>query len=90
MGEREGGDVAEITALLDLPGWPSGMRLIVRRERAHPGAQLSLFEETDGWRYPVEATNTPVGQLAFLEARHRAPCHPSTTNLSSTPRHRFR
>ena len=69
---REGGDVAEITDLLDLSGWPDGMRLIVRRERPHPGAQLSLFEETDGWRYQVVATNTGAGQLAFLEARHRA------------------
>ena len=48
------------------------MRLIVRRERPHPGAQLSLFEESDGWRYQVIATNTTTGQLAFLEARHRA------------------
>ena len=69
---REGGDVAEITNLMDLTGWPAGMRLIVRRERPHPGAQLSLFEEADGWRYQVVATNTAVGQLAFLEARHRA------------------
>ena len=69
---REGGDVAEITALLNLSGWPAGMRLIIRRERPHPGAQLSLFEEADGYRYQVVATNTAVGQLAFLEARHRA------------------
>ena len=48
------------------------MRVIVRRERPHPGAQLSLFEEADGWRYQAVATNTRVGQLAFLEARHRA------------------
>src|SRR5680860_355693 len=48
------------------------MRIIVRRERPHPGAQLSLFEERDGWRYQAIATNTPTGQLAFLEARHRA------------------
>jgi hypothetical protein len=44
----------------------------VRRERPHPGAQLSLFEERDGWRYQAFATNTSTGQLAFLEARHRA------------------
>jgi hypothetical protein len=69
---REGGDVAEITALMYLSSWPVGMRLIVRRERPHPGAQLSLIEETDGYRYQVVATNTPAGQLAFLEARHRA------------------
>jgi len=48
------------------------MRVIIRRERPHPGAQLSLFEEADGWRYQAVATNTRVGQLAFLEARHRA------------------
>jgi len=69
---RQGGDVAEITEMMDLSGWPAGMRLIVRRERPHPGAQLSLFEEADGYRYQVVATNTGVGQLAFLEARHRA------------------
>ena len=71
-GVREGGDVAELTGLLDLTGWPEGMRIIVRRERPHPGAQLSLFEERDGWRYQAIATNTTTGQLAFLEARHRA------------------
>ena len=69
---REGADVAEATGLLDLRRWPTGMRVIVRRERPHPGAQLSLLEEADGWRYQAFATNTRVGQLAFLEARHRA------------------
>lgn len=48
------------------------MRVIVRRERPHPGAQLSLFEENDGWRYQAFATNTTAGALQFLEARHRA------------------
>jgi hypothetical protein len=52
--------------------WPAGMRVIVRRERPHPGAQLDAFEERDGWRYQAIATNTRVGQLAFLEGRHRA------------------
>ncbi len=71
-GVRAGGDVAELTGLLDLSTWPTGMRVIVRRERPHPGAQLSLFEQTDGWRYQAFVTNTTTGQLAFLEARHRA------------------
>jgi Transposase DDE domain group 1 len=71
-GVRDGGDVAELTGLLDLSRWPAGMRVLVRRERPHPGAQLSLFEEADGYRYQAMATNTTVGQLAFLEARHRA------------------
>jgi hypothetical protein len=69
---REHGDVVEITGLLDLTGWPAGMRVIIRREHPHPGAQLSLFEEADGWRFLAFATNTQVGQLAFIEARHRA------------------
>jgi hypothetical protein len=70
MRESVGGD--------RLKSWPAGMRIIVRRERPHPGAQLSLFEELDGWRYQLFATNTPtttrgrLGQIAFLEARHRA------------------
>jgi hypothetical protein len=69
---REHADVAEVTGLLDLSGWPTGMRIIVRREHPHPGAQLSLFEASDGYRYQAFATNTGTGQLAFLEARHRA------------------
>ncbi|MFT3871433.1 MAG: IS1380 family transposase [Nocardioides sp.] len=72
---REGGDVAELTGLIDksvMAKWPTAMRVIVRRERPHPGAQLSLFEERDGWRYQAFVTNTTTGQLAFLEARHRA------------------
>ncbi len=71
-GVRSGGDVVEVTDLLDLTRWPAAMRVIIRRERPHPGAQLSLFEEADGWRYQAVATNTRLGQLAFLEARHRA------------------
>ena len=73
---REGGDVVEVTGLLrehlEAKKWPADMRLIVRRERPHPGAQLSLFEESDGYRYQAFVTNTKVGQIAFLEARHRA------------------
>ena len=55
-----------------LAGYPPGTRVIVRRERPHPGAQLDAFEERDGWRYTAFATDTRVGQLAALDARHRA------------------
>ena len=41
---RENGEVAEATELIDLSGWPEGSRLIVRRERPHPGAQLSFTD----------------------------------------------
>jgi hypothetical protein len=57
-GIPEGGDIAEVTGLLDLKRWPDRMRVIVRRERPHPGAQLSLFEEREGWRYQAFVTNT--------------------------------
>lgn len=64
--------VVELTGLVDLARWPAGMRLVVRREKPHPGAGLTLFEQADGWRYQAFATNTRTGQLEFLEARHRA------------------
>jgi Transposase DDE domain group 1 len=47
--QREGASVAEISDRLDLAGWPEGCRVIVRRERPHPGAQLS-FTDHDGHR----------------------------------------
>jgi DDE family transposase len=74
-GHRDGAGLAEITGLLPtqaLEAYPAGTRVIVRRERPHPGAQLDVFEERDGWRYTAFATDTRVGQLAFLDARHRA------------------
>src|SRR3954451_9484556 len=73
-----GAQVAELTLLqpaLSAAAWPEGMRVLVRRERPHPGAQLSLMEAHDGWRYQCIATDTDHGQLPFLEARHRAHAH---------------
>ena len=59
---------------MNLAGWPAGMRVIVRKERPHPGAQLRLTDP-DGHRYTAFATNTRPGgphrQLADLELRHR-------------------
>ena len=69
---RDAADVAELTGLVDLTRWPAGMRLVVRREKPHPGAGLTLFEQADGWRYQAFVTNTTTGQLGFLQARHRA------------------
>jgi hypothetical protein len=75
-GVREHADVAEVTGLLDLSRWITscpGMRVIVRRELPYPGATLDAFEVRDGYRYQAfTTTTTPRGQLAFLEARHRA------------------
>ncbi|MGI5133186.1 IS1380 family transposase [Pseudonocardia sp. CA-107938] len=74
-GHRDGAGLAELTGLLpatSLEGYPAGTRVIVRRERPHPGAQLDLMETRDGWRYTCFATDTRAGQLAFLDARNRA------------------
>jgi hypothetical protein len=68
--ERDGAWVAELTGVLDLSAWPEGMRVIVRKERPHPGAQLR-FTDRDGLRLHAFATNTPRGQLPDLELRHR-------------------
>lgn len=78
---REGAQVAELTAWMPTPtratrpgpqDWPAGMRVIARRERPHPGAQLRLTD-SDGWRITCFATNTrgPGWTLPALEVRHR-------------------
>jgi hypothetical protein len=76
--------VTELTSLLregpagdQLKAWPSSMRVFARRERPHPGAQLTLFEAQDGWRYSLWATNRAtttrswLGQNAYIDAAHR-------------------
>ena len=64
------GQVAELTDGLDLSGWPIGSRVLVRRERPHPGAQLS-FTDADGYRFQAILTDQPDGDVAALERRHR-------------------
>jgi hypothetical protein len=68
--QRDGAWVAEVTDLVDLAAWPKGTRLILRKERPHPGAQLR-FTDNDGLRVTGLLTNTAGGQLADLELRHR-------------------
>ncbi len=76
--------VAELTGLLregpdgdQLKAWPKAMRVFARRERPHPGAQLSLLEAADGWRYTPWVTSLPAatrgwrGQCACIDAAHR-------------------
>ena len=71
---RDGAWVAEATGTIDLTGWPEGSRLILRKERPHPGAQLT-FADVDGHRITAILSNTPAGsvpgQAAGLELRHR-------------------
>jgi hypothetical protein len=83
--ERPGAWVAEITDMPDLSTWPKGMRLIVRKERPHPGVQLR-FTDLYGLRLTCFATNTKGGQLADLELRHRrrARCEDRIRNARDT------
>jgi len=67
---RPNGQIVEITDLLDLASWPSQSRVIVRRERAHPGAQLS-FTDHDGHRFQATLTDQPDRDIQVLELRHR-------------------
>ncbi len=69
--ERDNGQVAELTGGLDLSTWPNGARVIVRRERPHPGAQLS-FTDHDGHRFQAILTDLSDEDIAALERRHRA------------------
>jgi hypothetical protein len=83
--QRDGAWVAELTGLLDLSGWPAGMRVIARKERPHPGAQLRLTD-VDGNRVTCFATRTRGGQLADLELAHRrrARCEDRIRNAKDT------
>jgi len=71
---RENGEVAELTERVELAHWPEGSRLIVRRERPHPGAQLS-FTDHDGYRFQAILTDQADEQIAVLERRHRQRAH---------------
>lgn len=91
---RDGAQVAELTAWMPpttrtgtSDDWPPRMRVIARRERPHPGAQLRLTDH-DGWRITCFATNTkgPGWTLAALEVRHRqrARCEDRIRGLKDT------
>lgn len=68
--QRTNGQVAELHGL-DLKAWPRGSRVIVRRERPHPGAQLS-FTDHDGHRFQAILTDQDDADIAQVECRHRA------------------
>ena len=92
---REGAWVAEVTGLLELSSWPAGMRVIIRKERPHPGAQLRITD-VDGHRITAFATDTTRGQLADLELRHRRRARAEDrircakdTGLTNLPLHSF-
>jgi len=66
--EREGAWVAELP--VELSSWPAGTRALCRRERPHPGAQLS-FSDAGGHRFQVMLTNQQGKRLPRLEQLHR-------------------
>ena len=78
--ERDHAQVAEITDLVDLSGWPDGTRAIARREEAHPGAQLS-FTDIDGHRYLVFITDLDDPDIAYLDAALSGPGPRRETHL---------
>jgi hypothetical protein len=92
---RDGAWVIDATGIVDLATWPAGMRLLIRKERPHPGAQLR-FTDTDGLRLTAFVTNSVRGQVHDLELRHRrrARCEDrirvaKDTGLSNLPLHGF-
>jgi len=73
--------VADLTGILrhgpggdTLAGWPTDQRIIVRRVPRPAGEQPKLGEHPD-WRYGAFTTNTPTGQIQWLDARHRTQAH---------------
>jgi hypothetical protein len=92
---RDTGEVAEITDLVTMSGWPAGTRMLVRREQPHPGAQLR-FTDLEGYRYQLFVTDLADADLAYLEAlyrgRGRIECairDAKDTGLANLPSHDF-
>jgi len=68
--DRANGQIVELTDSVELSSWPAGSRIVVRRERPHPGAQLS-FTDHDGYRFQAILTDQTDPDIAILERRHR-------------------
>ncbi len=97
---RDHGEVVEITHLVSdifdsTRAWPSGLRMIARRELPHPGAQLT-FTDLDGHRYQVFVTDLDDPDIAYLEALYRGRgraerqiCDTKATGLTNLPSHSF-
>lgn len=97
---RDHAEVVEITHLVSdafgsTRAWPSGLRMIARRELPHPGAQLT-FTHVDGHRYQVFVTDLPDPDIAYLEALYRGRgraerqiCDTKATGVTNLPSHSF-
>ena len=72
-GQKTRAQVTEATHLVDASKWPPGTRLVIRRERRHPGARRSLFPQT----------NTATG--ATGPTTRRSPPNKQTSTSAATP-----
>ena len=68
--QRQGAAVAELALNLQANDWPPGTRAICRRERPHPGAQLT-FTDDNGYRFQVFISNQQGRRIERLEQLHR-------------------
>ena len=75
------GQVADLTGIMRhgpggdrLATWPADMRVMARRTPRPVTKPAKLGEHPD-WEYGAFATNTPSGQVQFLDARHRTQAH---------------
>lgn len=97
---RDHAEIAEITHLVSdvfdsTRSWPTGLRMIARREQPHPGAQLT-FTDVDGHRYQVFVTDLADIDIAYFEALYRGRgraerqiCDTKATGLTNLPSHSF-
>ncbi len=89
--QRDDAHVCEMTDLVDLDAWPTGTRLIVRREPRHPGAQHSLFP-SDAFRYwghYTDQTGTPAGLDVVMRAHAHVEDHIRRLKTSGLERFPF-
>jgi hypothetical protein len=71
-GDRElraGAEIAEITHLVDLSTHPDGARMIVRRERPHPGAQRACSTPSTAC---ATRCSSPTPGAGLIDAAARA------------------
>ncbi|WP_411148471.1 hypothetical protein [Streptomyces sp. A30] len=76
--------------MVDLHDYPDGIRIIVRCERPHPGAQLSLFDLDKGLRYQVFLTDTPTAKAPRGAWRSATARMPASGTHPLRPEHRLR
>jgi hypothetical protein len=85
---RDHAAVAELTGLLPtslFAGYPPGMRVIVRRERPHPGAQLDLIETRDGATPASPPTPRPGSTPGSMPGTAPTPASRTAPDAARTP-----